>query len=516
MDRIATTLAGQPIVIGAGLAGLMVALHLAPRPVVVLAKAPLGSAVASAWAQGGVAAALGSDDDPALHAADTLEAGDGLCDAQIVERVTGAAVEAVAALTRHGVLFDRDADGSFAFGLEAAHGRRRILHAGGDGTGRAIMKALVAAVRRTPSITILEGVEARRLIVEDGAIAGVLAAGPGGPVMLPADRIVIATGGIGGLYRETSNPLGAVGQGLALAARAGAELADIEFVQFHPTALAVGRDPMPLVSEAVRGEGAVLVDETGERFMAGHPRAELAPRDVVARAVWRRLAEGHRVFLDARAALGSGFAARFPAIDAACRAAGIDPTTAPIPVRPAAHYHMGGIAVDGAGRSSLAGLWACGEAAATGLHGANRLASNSLLEAAACAAWVAASLAATTPRRPRPLRVVALPPPAEPGPVRRVMSEQVGVLRRAVGLRAAIGAFASLAEGGAAAADPALVGLAVATAALAREESRGGHARTDFPARSPGGATRTRWRLDGAAFVACRLPADPSSLALGA
>jgi L-aspartate oxidase len=516
VDRIAANLAGQPIVIGAGLAGLMVALHLAPRPVIVLAKAPLGSAAASAWAQGGIAAALGSDDHPALHAADTLAAGDGLCDARIVERITGAAAEAVAALTRHGVAFDRSAEGSFALGLEAAHGRRRILHAEGDGTGRAMMRALVATVNRTPSITVFEGLEAKRLIVEDGAIAGVLAAGSTGTVILPADRVVIATGGIGGLYRETSNPLGAVGQGLALAARAGAELADMEFVQFHPTALAVGRDPMPLVSEAVRGEGATLLDEAGERFMASHPRAELEPRDVVARAVWRHLCQGHRVFLDARSALGSRFAARFPTIAAACHAAGIDPATALIPVQPAAHYHMGGIAVEEAGRSSLEGLWACGEAAATGLHGANRLASNSLLEAAVCAGWVAASLAGTSPRHARPQRVIEPPPPAEPGPVRRIMSKKVGVLRQADELRAAISTLRELASGDSAATDPALVGLAIATAALCREESRGSHARTDFPSRSPGSAKRALWRLDGTEFVARRLPADPPGLAGGA
>ena len=316
MDRVADTLAGQPIIIGGGLAGLMAALHLSPQPVIVLAKAPLGSAAASAWSQGGIAAALGPDDDPTLHAADTLAAGDGLCDPRVVARITKAAREAILELARRGVAFDRNADGGFELGLEAAHSRRRIVHAGGDGTGREIMRALTEAVRRTPSITVLEGMEARRLIVEDGRLAGVFILAATRPLLLPASRVVIATGGVGALYRHTTNPLGAVGQGLALAARAGATLADMEFVQFHPTALDVGIDPMPLVSEAVRGEGAVLIDETGERFMASAARAELEPRDVVARAVWRRLTEGHRVFLDARACLGAHFAERFPGIAA--------------------------------------------------------------------------------------------------------------------------------------------------------------------------------------------------------
>jgi L-aspartate oxidase len=337
LDSIPAKLSGQPVVIGAGLAGLMTALHLAPEPVILLAKAPLGSGAASVWAQGGIAAALGHDDAPALHAADTIAAGDGLCDRRAVERITGAAHDAVAALLRHGVVFDRDASGAFYIGLEAAHSRRRILHARGDATGREIMRALVAAVRRTATITVLEGVEARRLLVHDGRIAGVLAIGPAGPLLLPTARLVIATGGLGGLYRETTNPLAAIGQGLALAAGAGAVLADMEFVQFHPTALDVGLDPMPLVSEAVRGEGAVLIDETGERFMASCNRADLEPRDVVAHAVWRRLAERHRVFLDARSTLGARFAERFPSIAAKCRAAGLDPEAEPIPVRPAAH-----------------------------------------------------------------------------------------------------------------------------------------------------------------------------------
>jgi L-aspartate oxidase len=478
-------IARAPVIIGGGLAGLMTALRSAPLPVVVLAKTPLGTEASSGWAQGGVAAALGSDDDPTLHCSDTLAAGDGLCDPEIARRVTAAAPAAIETLRRCGVCLDADAMGRPCLGLEAAHSRRRIVHAAGDGTGREIMRALTRAVRATPSITVLEGVEARRLLVADGAVAGVLAASRSGAMVLPTGRVVIATGGVGGLYLYTTNPLGSSGQGLALAAHAGATLADLKFVQFHPTALDTGPDasahPLPLVSEAVRGEGARLIDETGTRFMETEPGRELAPRDVVARTVWRHLARGHRVFLDARQALGAEFAQRFPVIATACAGAGIDPASQPIPIRPAAHYHMGGIAVDGAGRSDVGGLWACGEAACTGLHGANRLASNSLLEAIVCAEWVAESIAATPPGRNRPLFAAALPPPAGPLAVRPVLSGAAGVLRDRDGLVEAVRALLPLACSDGPASDPAIVALMITIAALRREESRGAHFRTDCP-----------------------------------
>ena len=513
MNTIPSAVAGCPVVIGAGIAGLMTALHLAPEPVIILAQAPLGSGCASAWAQGGIAVAVGEDDDPARHAADTIAAGDGLCDARAVESITASGPAALADLLERGAAFDRAPDGRYKLGLEGGHGRRRIVHAAGDGTGRAITAALIEAVRRTPSITVLEGVEARRLIVEDGAVVGVLAAADGKPVVLPTARVAIATGGIGGLYRETTNPLTAIGQGLALAALAGAALADMEFVQFHPTALAAGRDPMPLVSEAVRGEGALLVDAAGRRIMADYPRAELEPRDIVARVVWRETAAGRRVFLDARRALGSRFAERFPGVAAACRAAGIDPAVDPVPVRAAAHYHMGGIAVDAAGRSSVAGLWAVGEAASTGLHGANRLASNSLLEACVAGRTVAESVAGAAPRLPRPAAVPSLPASSRADRVRKIMAQQVGVLRDRDGLNAALEALAPLAFGIGAEADPALVGLFVAAAALQREETRGSHARTDFPAHSSAGARRSLLRL---ADVKRMLDVDEKRAAVGA
>lgn len=508
MTPESVNLRGRPVIVGAGVAGLMTALSLAPQPVVLLSKAQLGADSSSELAQGGLAAARGADDDPALHAADTLAAGDGLCDVAAVEDIVRAAPDVVAALERHGVAFDRAPDGAMLLGLEAAHSRRRIAHCGGDATGRELARALSAAARRAPSIAILEGFEARRILVEDGAVVGLLAVGAAGALVFSTDRVVLATGGVGGLFLDTTNPAGCFGQGLALAACAGARLADLEFVQFHPTALDAPGRPMKLISEAVRGEGAIIVDDAGDRFLAGEPGAELAPRDVVARGVARRIANGRRVFLDARERPGRDFARRFPAIAAICRTAGIDPSTQAIPIRPAAHYHMGGVAVDREGRSSVAGLWACGETACTGLHGANRLASNSLLEAAVCARRVAESLGATSAAR----IVAAAAPPrapaaADPAPVRPIVSRALGILRDGDGLRAAVSALLPLASRHGPACDPAAVGLMMALAALRREESRGAHARADFPARAAV-ARRSTLRLEEALAAAREIQPD--------
>lgn len=497
-------LSGRPVIIGGGIAGLLTALHLAPEPVLLLSRSPLGSDASSAWAQGGLAASHGRGDTPALHLADTLAAGDGLCDTDVANHIVHAAPAAIAALERFGVEFDQAANGNPLLGLEAAHCRRRIVHAAGDGTGREIMRALVQAVRSTPSIVVVDGMEARRLVVEDNDVSGVQAMGPAGSALFSTRRVVLATGGIGGLFLDSTNPAGCFGQGLALAARAGAELADLEFIQFHPTAFDGPERPMPLISEAVRGEGATLIDETGRRFLDATPGAELAPRDVVARAVWRHLVEGHRVFLDARQRPGSDFAQRFPTIASFCKASGFDPASQPIPIRPAQHYHMGGVAVDEEGRSTVAGLWACGEVASTGLHGANRLASNSLTEAAVCARWVAESVAGTpTGGNGRP-GVMHLTPPADPSCVRPILSRALGVLRSHEGLNEAASALLPLAIGRDAASDPAAVGLMIAIAALQREESRGAHFRTDFPHRAAV-ARRSRLRLDQAIDAARHL-----------
>lgn len=481
MSKNASDLTGHPVIIGGGAAGLMTALELAPEPVVLLSKSPLGAEASSMWAQGGLAAAVGEDDNPALHLADTLAAGAGLCDEAAAGRIVHAGPAAVERLAGLGVAFDRRPDRGWRLGLEAAHGRNRIVHATGDGTGREIMRALIAAVRRTPSITLLEGVEARRLIVEDNAVRGVLASNDDGWFILSTNRVVIATGGVGGLFADSTNPSGSFGQGLALAAHAGAKLSDLEFVQFHPTAFDGPSRPMPLLTEAIRGDGAVLIDENGQRFMADQPGAELAPRDIVARAVWRHRTAGHRTFLDARKNPGTDFARRYPVISAFCKMAGIDPASDPIPIRPAVHYHMGGIAVDGEGRSTVQGLWACGEAARTGLHGANRLASNSLMEAIVCARWVAESIDGVSAGPRVMLSAEAAPPAANPSAVRPILTQGLGVLRDREGIERAIRGLYPLAHLQGASSDAALIGLMIAVAAIGREESRGGHFRTDFP-----------------------------------
>jgi L-aspartate oxidase len=480
-------LAGRVAIVGSGLAGLVTALMLAPQPVVLLTRAGFGAETSSGLAQGGIAASLGADDRAELHLADTLAAGDGLCDPHAAASILTEAPAAIAMLERFGVRFDRAPDGSLLLGLEAAHHHRRIVHAAGDGSGAAIVRALVQAALATPSITVLAGLEARRLLMDEGRIAGLLCADGDRCVILPTCRVVLATGGLGGLYEATTNPPGNYGQGIMLAARAGAELADMEFVQFHPTALdsatwSTGR-PLALVSEAVRGEGAILVNEKGVRFLAAQPGAELAPRDVVARAISAEIARGGRVFLDARQALGQEFTRRFPTISELCREAGIDPAVAPIPVRPAVHYHMGGVATDLVGRSTVKGLWVVGEAASTGLHGANRLASNSLLEAAVMGSRVARDVAGTSADFPTVRGCTDLPPHADLSAIRPAVSRHLGVLRHAGAIHGAIGALLLHVEQGGASADPAMVALAIAVFAALRQESRGAHARTDFPLR---------------------------------
>jgi L-aspartate oxidase len=467
------------VVVGGGVAGLATALRLAPMKVTLVVASPLGNDAATGWAQGGIAAAIGDDDRPDFHAIDTLTAGAGLSEPHVARRVAGAAPGAVDWLVELGTPFDRNANGSLALGLEAAHSRRRIVHADGDGTGRIVLETLVKAARACPSIHVIEGVRATELLLTEGRVAGVAVRDREGRVTaLAARAVVLATGGLGGLYASTTNPLGAVGSGLALAARAGAALRDMEFVQFHPTAIAAGADPMPLATEALRGEGAKLFNERGERFMAEVPGQELAPRDVVARAIFAQIAQGHGVVLDARL---KDIERRFPGVVALCRANGLDPARAPIPVRPAAHYHMGGIKVDDAGRSTVPGLWACGEVASTGLHGANRLASNSLLEALAYAQWIAADIGChdAIPSAATCLPAGSRAPSPARADIRALMDLKVGVVRDAANLEAAERRLGELAD--AHGDDLSLVALMVTEAALRREESRGGHFRADHP-----------------------------------
>ena len=495
------------VIVGGGLAGLFCALKLSPRPVTVVTGAPIGEGASSAWAQGGIAAAIGPGDTVASHVADTIAAGDGLVDVKVAERMAGEAAERIHDLLSYGVPFDRDLDGALKLSREAAHSERRIVRVGGDMAGAAIMQALIATVRKTPSIRIMEGYVAEQLRCDGRYVTGIVVRDRRGGLsarrLLTTRAVVLAAGGVGALYEVTTNPPEARGEGLAMAARAGALIADPEFVQFHPTAVDAGLDPAPLATEALRGDGAIIVDNAGKRFMLDiHPDGELAPRDIVARGVHEARNSGRGAFLDCTKAVGAEFPEKFPTVHAACMKAGIDPVRQPIPIAPAAHYHMGGIHVDGSGRSSLDGLWACGEVAGTGAHGANRLASNSLLEAIVFAARIADDIQGLLPNH----KVVAWSGEDADEALadadgqselmtrlRQTMSRHVGVVRDADGLCDALRIFAALETE---ARDPQLknaliAARMIAAAALMRKESRGGHQRSDFPHTDPALARRT-------------------------
>lgn len=486
--------AGPIVIVGGGLAGLFCALKLGTRPVVVIAAAPIGEGASSAWAQGGIAAAMGDGDTFEKHLADTIEAGAGIVDATIAEGMIREGPDRVHDLLSFGVPFDRDLEGRLNLSREAAHSERRIVRVNGDMAGRAIMEALIARVRQTPSIELREGETATDLLMDKGCVVGLtIQAADGASYDLPAAAVVLASGGAGHLFAITTNPAEAGARGLGMAARAGAAIADPEFVQFHPTALDVGLDPAPLATEALRGEGATLVDRAGERFMLGiHPDAELAPRDVVARAVFAKVVAGEGAFLDARAAIGDSFEARFPTVYRSCMRAGIDPARQPIPIAPAVHYHMGGVLTDARGRTSLDGLYACGEVASTGVHGANRLASNSLLEAVVFAARVAQDLesvaAGAAPARVETKASARQDPSAPAGDdvvmerLRATMTRHVGVVRTGEGMAAALAEIASLREtaGADTHRNELAAALVIAASAFRRTESRGGHYRSDF------------------------------------
>mgnify|MGYP002401591891 CR=1 FL=1 len=470
------------LIVGAGLAGLSAALAAAPRKALVLTGAPLSQGCSSAWAQGGMAAALSAEDAPELHAADTVAAGAGLVDPAVAAILAREGPAAVRGLAELGAPFDRTPDGEFATSLEAAHSRSRVARVKGDQAGRAIMDAVIATALSSRHIKVRAGCRLRGLLRDaKGAVRGVLAEENGQLVEFVAPATILATGGIGGLYAVTTTPPDLKGEGLALAALAGATISDPEFVQFHPTAIDIGRDPAPLATEALRGEGAKLIDGQGEAFMARyHPDAELAPRDVVARAIHAERLAGHGAFLDARAAVGAHFPDEFPAVFAACLSGGVDPRSQPIPVAPACHYHMGGIVTDADGATTLPGLYAAGECASTGVHGANRLASNSLLEAAVFGARAGRAAAKAADPGTRPERC----PPAADLPAKALvqlrlgMTRDAGVVRDAAGLTRLIGEIDAL-EQAHGRAPPLVAARLVAQAALARPASLGAHFRSD-------------------------------------
>ncbi len=479
--------AGQQriLIVGAGLAGLFLALRLAPRKCTIISPAPLGLAASSAWAQGGLAAALHPSDSPQSHAADTVAAGAGLVDPVIARLIAEEGPARVRDLIELGVPFDRTEDGQLALSLEAAHSMPRVARVAGDLAGKAIMGALTAAVRAADHIEILEDAKAVGMMQDDsGRVAGaILQDGKGRYSNFISPETVLCTGGSGGLFKITTNPPQARGDALAMAFGAGAVLADAECVQFHPTAMDVGLDPSPLATEALRGEGAILVGKNGDNFMARyHELAELAPRDEVARAIHNERAEGRGAYLDTREALGHRIKEHFPTVYAYCMAAGIDPIKDTIPVAPAMHYHMGGIVCDMWGRSSLGGLSVCGECASTGAHGANRLASNSLLEAVVFSARIADRLREADLGMPDDSHgdVPGDLPNDTLQDLRTQMAQKCGVVRNATGLQELISSIDAMRGqyGPARAIEAAHL---IAQSALNREESRGGHYRSDFP-----------------------------------
>jgi L-aspartate oxidase len=496
------TTTADVIVIGSGVAGLTTALNVRSHglSVLLVTKARIDEG-STKWAQGGIAAALGPGDTPDQHKKDTLAAGAGLCDLAAVDVLVSEGPEAVRKLIARGAVFDKSETGEIALTREGGHLRNRILHAGGDATGAEVSRALLAAVREDKGIEIIEHALAiDALKSASGRVCGVTlhVIGQGsldGVGRALSRAVVVAAGGLGQVYSQTTNPAVSTGDGVALALRAGAEVADVEFIQFHPTVLwrdLANRGQQPLISEAVRGEGAILLNHKGEQFMIGkHPQADLAPRDVVAKEIFNQMqisGQPH-VWLDATKI--SDFANRFPTIYASCIANGIDPTKEKIPVAPASHYASGGVRVDLNGQSTVAGLFICGESACTGAHGANRLASNSLLEGLVFGARIADELAKNLPAQERPVEdnQATLLDPKIVLPLQIAMSEGAGVMRSESSLRKTMQTLQELSKLTSnqprieawEASNLHLLATAIVRSALQRTESRGSHWRSDFP-----------------------------------
>ncbi|WP_409433540.1 L-aspartate oxidase [Litorimonas sp. RW-G-Af-16] len=478
---------GAVLIVGAGLAGLYLALKLAPRQVYVLTSRRSSVGAASAWAQGGIAAALSPDDTAESHASDTIAAGDGLVDPEIARILATEGPDRVRDLAAMGVPFDRNDQGELYLSLEAAHSMPRVARVKGDTAGAEIIKVMVKKAQDADHITGLIGWRAESLLQDgNGAIAGALARNDEGSMLgIEADVTVMATGGVGGLFAVTTNPRTARGDALGMAAVVGAQMRDMEFVQFHPTAIDIGRDPAPLATEALRGDGATLCNSDGVRFMPRyHPQGELAPRDDVARAIFAEITAGRQPYLDCRTAIGSHFPEQFPTVFESCMSANIDPRTQLIPIAPAVHYHMGGIATDSFGQSSLDSLLAVGECSAVGVHGANRLASNSLLEATVFGGRAAEYINGRdwAERKAGTIRVqpwLAMGPEVSQS-LRNSMTLNCGVRRNAAKLNELLQLIDTLIER-VGRANPLVASKMIASAALARNESRGGHFRDDFP-----------------------------------
>jgi len=515
------------IIIGSGVAGLRSAIELASggAEVTVLTK-DKASESNTEYAQGGVAVVLSEDDNPDLHEGDTLVAGAGLCDEAAVETLVTEGTKYVKQLIDWGTEFDREG-GDLIFTREAAHSRRRILHAHGDSTGAEFVRSLTARAREERSINLMPFANTERLLVNEGRCVGVEFLDPilRAPRQIYGKAVIMCTGGAGQLYQHTTNPPVATGDGMAMAYFAGAEMADMEFVQFHPTALSVEGAPRFLLSEAMRGEGGILRNKLGDRFMPNYDeRAELAPRDIVSRSIVAEMRRtGTRFVLLDMTALDADFLKhRFPKIHETCLSYGIDISTDAIPVSPASHYSMGGIRTDLWGRSSVSGLYAAGEVTCTGVHGANRLASNSLLEGLVFGARAAKAALKESSELPLSNRKSdELEPGTEPSHprtaistavrkrVKRIMWERVGILRERSGLQRAITEFDQISQGRLSTSSRNFVTLAklVATAALWREESRGGHFRTDFPQPNAKYRVHSVQRMGEALFTATEMNA---------